>query len=49
MNKLVSGYLVGLTITQDENGHWPVWRKDERISGPLFNRPEVRKKSLKEK
>jgi hypothetical protein len=49
MNKIVSPQSVGLTLSQDKNGHWSVWRKDKRISGPLFNRPEVRKKVTKGK
>ena len=41
MQKQVSPNSVGLTITVDENGHWSVWRGTERVSGPLFNRPEI--------
>ncbi len=47
MNKAISAHSVGLIITQDENGHWSVWLKNRRVSGPLFNRPEIRKKVTK--
>ena len=47
MNKQVSAGLVGLEVFQDEQGHWSVYREERRISGPLFNRPEIRKKVTK--
>lgn len=47
MNKEISPGLVGLEVFQNEKGHWSVCREGRRISGPLFNRPEIRKKASK--
>lgn len=47
MNKEVSPRMVGLVVMQDKNGHWSVFRKDKRVSGPLFKKPEIRKKTSK--
>lgn len=47
MQKKISPDSVSLDLHQDRNGHWSVYKGKKRISGPLFNKPEIRRKVTK--